>query len=1044
MSFIPIVCPPGSGGGEPGADVENHLLCDVDAEGNILGTALAVYEYDADGNPVGPPTFVNPATGDPYVPQGVLQPCPGDTGCTPPVQFCFTTTSTGPVDHPGRMYDLEIQVNPGFAVESLQVDAVNSPANIVWDVSDSDGELFRQDLTSFIEGRVPAAAVVTITNPNVGQVICGTAQPMQIHIECLRLDENPPNLIELIYNAGQDLILNPAYNETPPLNPPVSQGNYGFHLLSRQDDPGPFPINQPSNDADCTNIANRGWETNDIGRTFEIWGADQVLSQNVTPTPRGTPVQEMTSDGPPPGGRSTIWQTFQAPTSGNFIIRVVHGARDAGEQHRITLDNGDTDDAQNGTLINDVTNPAVVTNSPGGPNPWTQFNQTIPLVGGSTYTLALSSTNPVASNRGGLFTDMRAYLDVPGVRETAVTNDETCVVTVDETITVTDCQLWQPRCINGDIVSWRKVDDGLELANAAFWGQAPAPECCLPVAPEGEGGSVAANLVHNYEICGIVGGVPTTLNRVVITDPSGGVLGETIVGPNGAPVAPASYTIGDCGALGASPSRILCDDNGQFVRTFIYNAAGQLQTTIDSDYRTGTPYATSGLVFNCGPQDQEILVLCDDNGPFRRTFNYGLGGVQINFIDRRIDDDTLILPIDHVGPIRVCPEATPEPGTPSSTGEFVLGDDNGCFIRKLIQDVDGTVLDTVNLTLDGLPYVPVGTVGPCPVEVSVQPAEIEFEEEILCDDNGPFFRRTTFNTQTQVYGPVADFTLTGAPYVTVGTVETCGGAQFDVEQECFRDFADVFFYRSYVYTDGSGIPTVIGDFLQDGTPYVPVVGPGFPRLCADGPIIYDQEEEILCDSNGTQFLRRYTWRETDQGVLNPTVSDYDLDGNPFVPVGPVGVCPASAFDTEGICYTLTSTGATIHTGWARHDDSLPPPGIAFFTNLGVPINPLADGFTQVPCAAIAVPVTVNAQHRLIGDADAPWTVGADVVGTLVSVAYTILSGSATVTDQSGTVAAGLPAGLSVSWSAEPDADTLLGPASIDAIGGQVYVHWTQR
>lgn len=88
------------------------------------------------------------------------------------------------------------------------------------------------------------------------------------------------------------------------------------------------------------------------------------------------------------------------------------------------------------------------------------------------------------------------------------------------------------------------------------------------------------------------------------------------------------------------------------------------------------------------------------------------------------------------------------------------------------------------------------------------------------------------------------------------------------------------------------------------------------------------------------------------------------------------------------------------------------------------------------------PSTINAQHRLVADADAAWTPGTDVVGTLVSVTFTVFSGTATVLDQSGT-SASLPTGFSGTWSAA-DGNTLLGPGSIDAIGGSTYVAWTQR
>lgn len=834
-------CGSGSGGG--GNDAESNLLCDTLPDGTVVGTALAVYSFDQNGNPTGPPVLVIPGTDDPYVPQGVMMACPGETGCLNPVQFCFTTTATGPVDHPGRQYDLTLPINPGFAVESLNVDAINSPANIVWNVDDPDGERFRTELTTFIEARVPASATVTITNPNAGTAqVCGTALPMQIHIECVRLDQNPPNLIELLYNGGQDLIQNPAYNESPALNPPVSQGNYGFRLLSRQDDPGPFPGNPPANDALCTTVANRGWETNDIGRTFEIWGQDIVLGSNVTPTPRGTPVQEITSDGPPPGGTSTIWQTFQAPATGNFVIRVVHGARDAGEVHRITLDNGDTDDAQNGDLIDDTTNPAVVTNSPGGPGPWTTFTQTLPLTAGNTYTLSLSSTNPVAGARGGLFTDMRAYIDRPDLRATATTDDDTCVVSVDETTTTTTCEYWSPICVDGDITSWKNAADGQVLTNTAFWGQTPAPSCCLPESTAGEGGgSVAANLIHSYLICGVVGGVQQTLVRYVITDASGGVLATQIVGPNGAPVAPASWRPGACADQSFMHDEILCDDNGPFLRKFVQQINATNQPTVVSIGNftlAGAAYTPVGAVGNCGggqtlgpvcwntlppgPASQEgfltlnssgdpvlydltgevvadpyIIVICADTGvttqvlcdagnaghPFLRAYRSSpIDGQSTALFDTELDGSTEYNP---VGPVGVC-SSTAAAGRDDELQ--ILCDANGTrFLRRYVYDTsNGNLVTIVNTTLDGnTAFAPVGAVGICSTPVTT---DFDFLATVLCDGNGTqFIQRLTFNSATGAVTATTNTTLTGAAFAPVGAVSLCTSCcPIEIGEGCYN------------------------------------------------------------------------------------------------------------------------------------------------------------------------------------------------------------------------------------------------------------------
>lgn len=1255
----PVTTPPfdpqpcaGGGAGADAVDVEQIVLCDLDAEGNLLGTALAVYEYDTDGNPTGAPTFVDPATGDPYVPQGTLQPCP-DAACLPPMQFCQTSTTTGPVEHPGRQYDLTLPINPGFAVQSLQVDAVSHAAGITWEVDDPDGETFRQNLTTFIEGRVPAAATVTITNPNAGvPQVCGAAQPMTVHIECLRLDQAPPDLIELIYNGGQDLIQNPAYNEFPALNPPVSQGNYGFRLLSRQDDPGPFPGNPPANDALCTSVANRGWETNDVGRTFEIWGQDIVNGSNVTPTPRGTPVQEMTSDGPPPGGLSTIWQTFQAPASGNFIIRVVHGARDPGETHRITLDNGDTDDAQNGDLIDDTTNPPSVTSN-GGPNPWTQFSQTIPLNAGSTYTLALSSTNPVAGARGGLFTDMRAYIDRPDQRATAATDDETCVVTTEETTTNTVCSFWQPQCAGGVVVGWQKVDTGESLSNAEFWAQVPAPGCCLPDSGgEGEGSSTLSNMLTSDIVCATVGGIPQNAIRVMVTDPSGGTLQTLFLGTDGAPIAPDTWTPGACTTSRYMADQILCDDNGPFLRKYVQSldATNQAQVSSFRDFTlTGTGYTVVGEVRQCGGDPGQTL------GPVCWVSNPPVGSSQGGFMTLDADGDPVLY--DHLGAvvpdgtytIVICPERTQQSHVLCDAGNA-----DHPFLRWYIDSpIAGEADQQWDFELDGsTPYVPIGPVGVCgPTDSAdrevvcwtqtstgdeihtgtirhddalpppgwllfdqhqtlVNPAEpgLTFVPcgggcdtassigticytppiavQTLQDDwtgatsvlgggsrvwTNPNFANQGI-TVTETVTPDTGAALLGAGVrntatspatqhtaIDLGAPRTNVTVRLDffgsVQGERLRNVTPAFGAVSGNGTAVLANTGVDGGPAGDGTIFLTFPGPvqniswdyaptgsglsgqtfisfntgnasnsapaAVLRDCATGettfidlatgteldpstisivdcpdaqaPTAIDQQDVetlILCDSTPTRFLRAIKYDAETGAVLS--VANTALDGTtPFAPVGAVGVCTtaiASDFDflSTVLCDAngtqfiqrltfnsatgaVTATTNTTLTGAAFAPvapvalcsnccpavigEGCTNTGSGFYTAIRAANGTISliDSVTGaavlaaniVPCPGDDTVRTLTAQARLVGDADTPWSPGADVVGTLTSVTMTVLTGTATLTDQSGTVLAGLPAGFTATWSAEDD-NVLNGPTSIDAIGGNTVVHWTQR
>lgn len=732
MPIEPLPCADG-GTGSAGPDVEQTLLCDLLPDGSIAGTALAVYQYDETGSPVGAPTFVDPATGLPYVATGILQPCPGDVGCGAPTQFCFESTAA--VDQPGRMYDTVLTLGQGFAVQSLVKDLVETPLNIVWEVTDPTGVEFASTLQTAVQSQFPGQTV-TVTPGAVDPCLGGTAD-FAVHIECLRIDQNPPTLLQLKYNSGRDLIINPAFLSAP------NTGQFAF--LKRQD----AASGVTSGDVLCTNVAGKGWETNDVRNSFETWGppgSNTNVAAATTPPPRGTVVQEINSYGSgaqteSPGfgnDPNTIWQTFTVPAAGNFTVRVVVGGRASVENIAIKLSTGDVDAAGIGDVINTSVNAGqVTTQGPTGSNtgtgtagPWTTFNQTVPLAAG-VYTLAFTGPPKPpgfgGNAFGGLFTDMRVFQDAPNTVENFATDDDTCTVPTTETSTV--CEFWAPRCSEGQIAGWYNVADGQEMTNAAFWAQVPAPTCCTSMA--GEGSSSVGNLVYTYAVCATLNGEQRTMQRVVVSDQTGGIIADSFIDTDGGPVTPDTWQPGECASSTTQTTTAeLCDygvgggpdadgvfQTTRFLRTYTRDNNGTLLSTADTDLATGAPYVPAGVlgVGTCGKLDFEVVVFCDlgnldpDGTPhlFLRDYQFNTeSGSLFTTNARDLQTGDLYAP---VGPIRPYPC-----GDPVFAG-FVCDVFGGSPIIPAVAPTcpGGALAAPLNLTVgDGLTEGPAGTFTP--------------------------------------------------------------------------------------------------------------------------------------------------------------------------------------------------------------------------------------------------------------------------------------------------------------------------------------------
>ena len=1032
------------------------------------------------------------------------QPCcdgAGDAPCGQPVQFCQNSSTTGPVEHPGRQYDLTLPINQGFAVEQLLVDSTTHNAGITWSVLDSDGAAFAEELRVFLEGRLPAAAVVTITNPNAGEEICGDAEPFQIHIECLRLDEAPPNLIELIYNAGSDKILNAAYR---PLN--------SFTSTARRQDNGGNIL--------CTSVANRGWETNDQLQSFEFWGpANATPVGAVTPTPRGTPVQEINANGsglPSPNSGSTIWQTFEVTPAENgstFNLRVVVGGRAGTEAIRVRLFNGDEPNPGTapGGLIDTTLNAPKV--APPERNPWTNYSNDLPLAAG-LYTLAF--TGPDTTSIGGLFTDMRAFIDRPGRRATATTDDETCVVTTDETTTNTVCSFWSPVCSNGEISSWMNVETQLTLTNEEFWAQTPSPTCCLPQAAEGGGGGGGqSNMAVSDVICATVGGVPQNAIRTVVLDPSGGQLSEEFLSTNGTRITPADWQPGQCTTLRYLADAVLCDVDPatgnvivSFLRKYVQTWSEELgaRTLESRDFTLdgSQVYTLTGVAQDCEAQHAPFtmtgLCLADgtpigvvyhrgNNAPIRDgwvnlltgaysagdppagavacasgqsiqttgvfcvtddttgdvlelvliEYSYGPdGSVDSVRIVRAEDGTTYTVPVG--ASLDVCPAGTEQPGQQMVQLCNLAGGDSVPFLRDYRRDDTGAITGFTDYTLAGVPFTPAGPIAAC--------RDVDTEIEVLCDVNAgvatPFLRRYSYNAAGLSVG-VNSTALDGSAYTPTGTVAVCSGTHVDQEVVCWQTTAGgaTIFTGTIRHDDSLTGPATPGWILFDqNTTPVLATEPGLTFVVCQAPVALDEPfgatEEVMCDAGASPEPISFVRRTIlDANGLATATQNVAEDGTAYLPVGPVRLGAC-----DECCPIVLSDELCADEG----------AGVIGATSLRLPDGTVqivahTDGHTVDQSDVIACPdpdaSTLTAQLRTLTAAQV-WTPGADVTGTLTGVTVLVITGAATIVDENGTSSGALPAGTSVSWNAG-DPSTLTGPQSVTAgAASTVLVTWTQR
>lgn len=252
-----------------------------------------------------------------------------------------------------------------------------------------------------------------------------------------------------------------------------------------------------------------------------------------------------------------------------------------------------------------------------------------------------------------------------------------------------------------------------------------------------------------------------------------------------------------------------------------------------------------------------------------------------------------------------------------------------------------------------------------------------------------------------------------------------GGGAADVESLLLCDIVagEVVGTAIAVYEyDQDGNPTGPPTFVVPGTNN-PYVVQGSLQPCPTEQV--DTEILVLCDSNGTKFLRRYVYDAETPG--SPTITNTTLDGSTaFAPVGAVTSCD------DPCCPTVIGQGCT-DVGSGFYTALLLPDGSVDLID-SVTADPVAAG-DIIPCPPEngALPATVAADHFDVVPGSS-WTVADIPVGRrLVGLAYTVLTGTVQVTDATGgTLITAIPAGYSASWNVQDDRETLTPPSSIVA------------
>lgn len=911
MPFQPLPCD-GGGGAEAAVDVEGTLVCDVNAAGEVVGTALVEAVYDDAGVRTGT-RLVNVLDGTVYVPVGTVQPC--REGCCPePVVLCdvqpdgssvqfiraYTGDETGAVEAADTTLD-GAPYAPTGTVGSCDPYRLCTPNSDV-DLNGDCGPGEAADPLIIAGEGVSTDSIVTddpTADPLCGGVWNRPSQPSPFEVE------------ESFRNATFD---QPG---------PVIQGSAPYSGLTAN------PAFTGSNAGDTPG---QGWlQTSDINsNTNGIW---QVPNPFTTADGMTASVTFASHDGTAQGGdgMAFVFTDGSGPAQGSAI----------GGLGNLGLQNW-----QNGyvaVVLDEYGQTCSCNQEPPGPNSG--------AAGGCGFCTNHISIQLAGAARIGATcaccTIARANVGPKTFNSTTRGAPARLIVSIIEELGQT--------YVSASILWPGDTDPTVYFNRVNVTACAgPSPASLRMALYGGSGGGLRSE--HEFrDAVARAAGIQDWRAFPVVTDPI--------------PACVTSVRVEACvDVTFTEDTQDVGNGDPEAFLWLVNSATGNVLDKAEISSLPSTVGDVRNICVDAVVPVADVPSLRVYVGAETRDANGAYGSVWENLEITAAGLGCPVTPVRTLAISAPCPidvnivggtaDGTPAPvtvvNTPSTFEDAPVCIDVGSNtfngFRREVRAPDGTITIAF-LGNDGIPVVPdEWRPGECPQ------GDTELLEicDLGTDPPTPFVRRVTYDGVGEV-ASAEDVNYVGTPYVPVGPVGRCAG-QISVEVD--QTLGPV------CYNTIPPLPASTQGFLTLDENDVPVLYDLLGNVVPAGTytIVFCAEEArtaiVLCDqgNNNQPFVRSFIGSPvvTDSGILS--ADDVDLDGNVYVPVGPVGVCEDA--DREVVCWTQTSTGDQLHTGTIRHDDSLPAPGWILFDQNLTPVSPAEPGLTFVPCTECC-PVVVG-------------------------------------------------------------------------------------